>query len=85
MEQTQKSDLEKSSDKIKKLRDQLTEVEKQIRDQNEEKENKIGHCGGLQNREQANTMRLIQCEQVLVDNKELDLAAFDSAMAKLSS
>jgi len=81
--ETQKSELEKSSDKIKKLREQLDEVQRQISVQGKTKDDKVGERGGLQTREQANAMRLGECEQVLSENAALDLAEFDEAMAQL--
>lgn len=81
--ETQKSELEKSSDKIKKLREQLDEVQKQVATQGKTKDEKVGERGGLQTRKQANTTRLGECEQVLAENRALDLADFDVAMAQL--
>ena len=81
--ETQKSELEKSSDKIKKLREQLDEVQQQIDAQSKAKDDKIGERGGLQNRQQTNMARLDECGQVLTENKDLDVASFNEAMAEL--
>lgn len=81
--EAQKLELEQSSNKIKKLREQLRDVENQIREQGKIKEDKIGERGGLHTRNQTNAERLGECEQVLVENRELDLARFDAAVAQL--
>jgi uncharacterized protein YPO0396 len=79
----QKLELEQSSDKIKKLRQQLGEVEKQIAAQDATKTETAGKRGGLENRQQASNHRLAECETTLVDRKEIDLAAFDAAVTQL--
>jgi uncharacterized protein YPO0396 len=79
----QKLELEQSSDKIKKLRQQLGEVEKQIAAQDATKTETAGKRGGLENRQQASNNRLAECETTLVDRKEIDLAAFDAAVIQL--
>src|SRR5665213_2590874 len=79
----QKLELEQSSDKIKKLRQQLGEVEKQIAALDATKTETAGKRGGLENRQQASNHRLAECETTLADRKEIDLAAFDVAVTQL--
>jgi len=79
----QKLELEQSSDKIKKLRQQLGEVEKQIAAQDATKTETAGKRGGLENRQQASNHRLAECETTLADRKEIDLTAFDVVVTQL--
>jgi uncharacterized protein YPO0396 len=61
----------------------LPKVEKQIREQDKAKTDKVGERGGVQSREQENTSRLDGCKLTLADSKDTDLARFDEAMAQL--
>jgi uncharacterized protein YPO0396 len=79
----QKRDLEQSSDKIKQLRQQLDEVEKQINSLDATKTETAGKRGGLESRQQEDNRRLAECEATLAAYKEVDLAAFDTAVTPL--
>lgn len=81
--QKQKQELERSSDKIKKLREQLADVGRQIREQDEAKTEKAGKRGGFRDRYDENGRRLAECQATLAANKETDLACFDAAIAQL--
>ena len=79
----QKRELEQSSDKIKKLHQQLGDVEKQIASLDATKTETAGKRGGLEARQQESNRRRAECEVTLADRKEIDLAAFDAAATQL--
>jgi uncharacterized protein YPO0396 len=81
--ENQKRDLERSSDKVRKLREQLAAVKAQIVEHDAAKTEKVSQRGGLKNREQENDRRLNECKSTLAGSKEIDLAYFDTAVTEL--
>jgi uncharacterized protein YPO0396 len=81
--ESQKQDLERSSDKIKKLREQLIKVGNDIRDQDNAKTEAAGRRGGLIIKQEDANHRQAECVTTLSDSKEPDLTCFDPAFAAL--
>jgi uncharacterized protein YPO0396 len=79
----QKQELERSSDKIKKLREQLDQVAGEIKTQDEAKTKAAGQRGGLVTKQEQANKLLAECVATLEDSKEPDLAYFDSAFMAL--
>lgn len=79
----QKHELERSSDKIKQLSEQLAGVEAAIGEQDAAKTRAIGHRGGLLNRQAEFSARLTECLSTLSGGNESDLAGFAPAFTAL--
>jgi uncharacterized protein YPO0396 len=79
----QKLDLERSSDKITKLREQLAEIKKRISEQDAAKTENADKRGGLRDRQQGNERRLSDCNSTLAMTTESDLAGLDHAITEL--
>lgn len=79
----QKRELERSSDKIKQLNEQLAAVEATIRAQDEAKTEAVGRRGGLLTKQADFNTRLNECASMLTGSNESDLASFDPAVAAL--
>ncbi|MPM55796.1 hypothetical protein SDC9_102593 [bioreactor metagenome] len=78
-----KCELEQSSDKIKKLREQLDAVKAQISESDTTKTAKVGDRGGLQRRAQETSKQLEACRATLAACVEADLSVFDVALVEL--
>ena len=76
-------DLEQSSDKIKKLQEQLREVELHIQTTDETKTDTAGRRGGFKNRQEEYSQRLVDCEAALTGSKQPDLSCVDIELAEL--
>ncbi len=76
-------DLEQSSDKIKKLQEQLREVELDIQSTDEMKTDTADRRGGYKHRQDDYNRRLVDCEAALTGGKQPDLSSVDIALAEL--
>ena len=81
--EVQKQELERSSDKIKKLREHLAQVEQDLRVLDHEKTDVAGQRGGLSVKQDDTHSRRAECMSRLEDFRESDLAIFDTAFVAL--
>lgn len=78
-----KLELEQSSDKIRKLQEQLENVQEEIRTKDGRKTEAAGERGGLGTKQDAFGSQLRECESTLATNNETDLACFDERFTAL--
>lgn len=81
--ETQKMQLEKSSDKIKTLQEQLEELLANVERDDRQKTENVGQRGALNARKQDNDRHLAECDRTLSENRNIDLPLFNDDFAEL--